>query len=151
MRFSPRGDHSLTASCRDALQALLAEGCPPVEPEARLLVHFYRHCLRLEAQENCRRLPLPLKSLLARYADLRPAVQAALRTYVVDRWKGFAAKGAGLPSDPFVERVSFAAGRASAPPPVESVFPAPESTHPGAPRQDWFERFLDAVRGLLFL
>lgn len=135
--------------CLATLQTLLSGGGAAMI-EQPLLENFYKHCARQPAV--CRRhlATVSLKTLLYHYACLRPEIQATLGKFVTDHWRIYAAE-TPLPkaapdasqTDP-APTVPISASTPVAPPTVDRL------TSP-AIRDDWFDRFLDGVRILLFL
>ena len=77
--------------CLATLQNLLA-GCGATTPEPLLLNHFYKHCARQPAVRHRQLASVSVKTLLYRYACLRPEIQAALNTFVADQWRIYTAE-----------------------------------------------------------
>jgi len=152
MTTPSRADHGLPPACLERLQALLTDSARTVALEASLLEAFYQHCARQPAAANRRRMPLPLKSLLYRYSFLRPTVQADLAGYLAEQWLRFVAEDSATASvDRRAEPESPPDRDRSPDPPPPAVSAAPHTHALPGPSRDWFERFLDGVRILLFL
>ena len=131
-----------------ALQDLLTEkGAANIAPPQ--LKDFYKHCTRQPAAWGRGQTPLPLKTLLYRHRHLRPDVRDALAAFVAHHWEGFAASAA--PADADAPAASPETPAAPSPIPVDDK-PTPDGeplTH-RLKSEDWFDRFLDLVRILLF-
>jgi hypothetical protein len=142
-----------------ALQDLLAQcGAATIEPPR--LVHFYKHCSRQPIRLNRVPIGVPLKTLLYRYPYLRAPLQECLVAFVAEHWGRFAPETVPPTPDPEMEIddndalpvpdvVTDERGAAPVPAPDES--PAAADAFAFNPvREDWFDRFLDFVRILLF-
>lgn len=126
------------------LQTLLeSSGTATIDPS--LLLRFYKHCVRQPVVFDQRLVPCPLKTLLYHHRFLRPEIQAALTDVIVSRWRIFSAETA-LPETAEVVSPSDPEPLIPAPepPPIVPRFASPDK------RDDWFDRFLDVVRILLF-
>lgn len=135
---------TMEAQCLATLQTFLdSSGTVTIEPP--LLKRFYKHCARQPAVFHQRLAPCSLKTLLYHYRFLRPEVQATLAEFIASHWRIFSAETV-LPET--VADVS--------PSDSEPVVPTPEPSpivqRLASPdkRDDWFDRFLDVVRILLF-
>ena len=135
--------------CLATLQRLLPD-CGATTLEPSLLNHFYKHCARQPALRRRQLASVTLKTLLYRYPSLRPEIQAALNTFVADQWRRYTAEtplpqaAPDVPQPDAAPTVPHAAPAPTAPPSDDS---------PALPaiREDWFDRFLNGVRMLLFL
>jgi len=135
--------------CLATLQRLLPD-CGAATLAPSLLHHFYKHCARQPALRHRQLASVSLKTLLYRYPCLRPEIQAALNTFVADQWRRYTAEtplpqaAPDAPQHDAAPTVTHAAPAPTAPPSDDpSVLPAM--------REDWFDRFLNGVRVLLFL
>ncbi|MBC2733923.1 MAG: hypothetical protein HF981_06150 [Desulfobacteraceae bacterium] len=135
--------------CLAILQRLLSD-CGAATLEPSLLNHFYKHCARQPALRHRQLASVSLKTLLYRYPRLRPEIQVALNTFVADQWRRYTTE-TPLP------QVAPDAPQTDAAPTVAHAAPAPTAPpsddRPALPamREDWFDRFLNGVRILLFL
>jgi hypothetical protein len=135
---------TMEPQCLATLQTLLTD-CGAAAIEQSLLEGFYKHCLRQPAAFHQRLASRSPKALLYHYRFLRPEIQKALKESITDHWQIFAAEVA-LP------------GVTDDPPQInpDPVFPVHEPSlianrfASQARRDDWFDRFLDGVRILLF-
>jgi hypothetical protein len=145
--------------CLATLQTLVqANGADSVE--ARLLEQFYRHCARQPMVLNRAPLGIAFQTLLYRYPFLQPSRREFLAAFVANHWRRFAPDAA--PPTPAPEAAIDANDAASdpgdeaeqhdaAPVPAADASPAAVDDFAFTPvRQDWFDRFLDFVRILLF-
>ena len=135
--------------CLATLQRLLS-GCGATTLEPSLLNHFYQHCARQPALRHRQLASVTFKTLLYRYPSLRPEIQAALNTFVADQWRRYTAETPLPPAAPDAPQTDAA-------PAVPHAAPAPTAP-PSDDRpalfvmpEDWFDRFLNGVRVLLFL
>jgi hypothetical protein len=131
-----------------ALQDLLAEkgGANLAPPH---LERFYNHCTRQPAAWGRGQTPLPLKTLLYHHRHLRPAVREALAAFVARHWEHFATNHA--PADEDAPAASPETPATPSALPVESrPFPDDDPMMPSPKSGDWFDRFLDLVRIILF-
>jgi len=135
--------------CLATLQNLLA-GCGATTPEPLLLNHFYKHCARQPALRHRQLASVSFKTLLYRYPCLRPEIQAALNTFVAHHWQIYTAETPLSQAAPDTFQTDAA-------PTVPDAVPAPAAPPSDDPpalpamREDWFDRFLNGVRMLLFL
>ena len=130
--------------CLTTLQSLPeSSGTATIDPP--LLRRFYTHCVRQPVVFDQRLAPCPLKTLLYQYRFLRPEVQVNLAEFIVSHWRIFSAEvqmpetAEDVPPtgpEPLIP--------APEPPPIVPRFTSPDK------RDDWFDRFLDVVRILLF-
>lgn len=145
--------------CLATLRTLVqANGADSVE--APLLAQFYRHCARQPMVLNRAPLGIAFQTLLYRYSSLQPSRQEFLAAFVADHWRRFAPEAA--PPTPAPEAAidandaapdpeDEADQRDAAPVPAADASPAAVEDFVFTPvRQDWFDRFLDFVRILLF-
>jgi hypothetical protein len=131
------------------LQSLITgTGAADLDPSR--LKPFYHHCERLPLIQDGKHVALPLKSLLLNYTHLRPEVKISLDNALHERWRVFAADTPPPPPNVAEDR--------PAPDPVPPPTPALNDAPPGDSRptarpvkEDWFDRFLNGVRCLLFL
>jgi len=145
--------------CLATLQTLVqASGAASVE--APLLEQFYRHCARQPMVLGRVPVGIAFKTLLYRHPFLQPSRQEFLAAFVADHWRRFAPEDAppapapkaaidasDTPPDPEDE----AGQRDADPVPAADASPAAVDDFAFTPvRQDWFDRFLDFVRILLF-
>lgn len=135
--------------CLATLQRLLSGfGAATLEPP--LLNDFYKHCARQPALRHRQLADVSLKTLLYRYACLRPEIQAALNAFAADQWRRYKAETSLPQAAPDIVQTDAA-------PTVPRSAPAPTAPPSEAPpalpamREDWFDRFLNGVRMLLFL
>jgi hypothetical protein len=132
------------------LQSLLtATGA--ADPEPFRLKPFYHHCARLPLAHDGKHVALPLKSLLLNYTHLRQDVKISLDNALHERWRVFAAE-TPLPLPSVAE--DRPAPDPGPPPPTPALNDAPsDDSRPTARpvKEDWFDRFLNGVRCLLFL
>jgi hypothetical protein len=131
-----------------ALPNLLAEKeAASIAPQR--LERFYKYCARQPAAWGPGQTPLPLKTLLYHHRHLRPDVREALAAFVARHWEGFAASLAAADGN-----APAAAAETPSPPAPPAVEDKPASLYllplhrPGS--EDWFDRFLNWVRILLF-
>lgn len=135
--------------CLATLHRLLS-GCGATTPEPSLLNHFYRHCARQPALHHRQLASVSFKTLLYRYPCLRPEIQAALNTFVAHHWQIYTAETP-------LSQAAPDTCQTDTPPTVPDAVPAPAAPpaddRPAFPviRDDWFDRFLNGVRMLLFL
>jgi hypothetical protein len=140
---------TMEQQCLATLQRLLPD-CGAATLEPSLLNHFYQRCARQPALRHRQLASVSLKTLLYRYPSLRPEIQVALNTFVADQWRRYTAETPLPQAAPDVPQ-SDAASTVPDAAPAPTV---PSSDHPPAlpaMREDWFDRFLNGVRVLLFL
>jgi hypothetical protein len=135
--------------CLATLQRLLS-GCGATTLEPSLLDHFYQHCARPPALRRRQLASVSFKTLLYRYPCLRPEIQVALNTFVADHWRTFTAETPLPQAAPDTPQTNTAPSVSdAAPTPVALSTP---DRPPSPPiHEDWFDRFLNGVRMLLFL
>ena len=135
--------------CLATLQGLLSD-CGATTLELSLLNQFYQHCARQPALRHRQLASVTLKTLLYRYPSLRPEIQAALNTFVADQWRRCTAEIALPQAAPDAPQANLApTAPHAAPAPAAPPSDAPPAL-PAMP-EDWFDRFLNGVRMLLFL
>lgn len=131
------------------LQSLMAgSGAADLEPSC--LKRFYTHCAGRPLVHDGRHLSLPLKTLLLNYSHLRAEVKIALDKALDARWRCFAAETPKSP--PGVAEERQVPDPVFSPPPAcggAASYVSPVNIRPR--REDWFDRFLNGVRSLLFL
>jgi hypothetical protein len=140
---------TMEQQCLATLQRFLSD-CGATTLEPSLLNHFYQHCARQPALRHRQLASVTLKTLLYRYPSLRPEIQAALNTFVADQWRRYTAETPLPQAAPDVPQSDAAPTVPDAAP----VPTAPPSDNPAAlpaMPEDWFDRFLNGVRMLLFL
>jgi hypothetical protein len=135
--------------CLATLQTLMSGG-GATTLEQSLLKHFYKHCARQPAVRHRQLASVSLKTLLYRYSNLRPEMQAALNKFVADQWQIY-------PAAPPAPQVAPDTSQIDAAPTVHDTAPtsvllSTPDRPPSPPiHEDWFDRFLSGVRVLLFL
>ena len=135
---------TMEEQCLATLQTLLAScGTATIDPPH--LERFYKHYARQPADSLQRLAPCPFKTLLYHYRFLRPEQQASLADFVAAHWPTFTAE-AVLP-DTAVDSPPTDLGPGI---PVPEPSPIVHRFASQAKRDDWFDRFLDVVRILLF-
>ena len=140
---------TMEQQCLATLQRLLPD-CGATTLEPSLLNHFYQHCARQPALRHRQLASVTLKTLLYRYPCLRPEIQAALNTFVADQWRIYTAETTlpqAAPDAPQPDAAPTVAHAAPAP----ATPPSDDPPALPAMREDWFDRFLNGVRVLLFL
>ena len=135
--------------CLATLQRLLPD-CGAATLEPSLLNHFYKHCTRQPALRHRQLASVTLKTLLYRYHSLRPEIQVALNTFVADQWRRYTAETPLPQAAPDVPQ-SDAAPTVPDAAPVPTAPPSEDRAALPAMPEDWFDRFLNGVRVLLFL
>jgi len=136
-------DSQLLAAMRSVVR-----GAEDLDPSH--LKRFYTHCARRTVVLEGRHILLPLKSLLLNYTYLRPEVKTSLDKALLERWRQFTAETP--PSSPRV--INDRPAPEPELPPMLAYNDAPPDDGRAAARpiqEDWFDRFLNAVRCLLFL
>ena len=135
--------------CLATLQRLLPD-CGAATLAPSLLHHFYKHCARQPALRHRQLASVTLKTMLYRYPSLRPEIQAALNRFVADQWRRYTAEtplpqaALDVPQPDAAPTVPHAA-------PAPTVPPSDDPPALPAMPEDWFDRFLNGVRVLLFL
>ena len=131
------------------LQSLMTgTGAADLDPPR--LKPFYQHCARLPLVHDGRHVALPLKSLLLNYTHLRPEVKISLDNALRERWHFFTAET----PPPLPNVAEDRPAPDPVPPPPSRLNDAPPGDSRPATRpvkEDWFDRFLNGVRCLLFL
>lgn len=135
--------------CLATLQRLLSD-CGAATLEPSLLNHFYKHCARQPALRTRQLASVSLKTLLYRYACLRPEIQAALNTFVADQWRIYTAENPALQVAPDISQIDATPTIPDAAPTPVALSTPDRPPSPPMP-EDWFDRFLNGVRMLLFL
>ena len=127
----------MDAQLLDALRSLMT-GTGETDLAPSRLEPFFVHCARRPLALGGRPVLLPLKALVLNQAHLRPEVKAALDKTLHEQWRRFTA---ATPPSSVV---------ASAPGP-EPALPDDDRPVSRTVEEDWFDRFLNGVRGLFFL
>jgi hypothetical protein len=140
---------TMNAQILATLQSLMT-GTGAAELEPSRLKPFYHQCARLPLLHDGKQVALPLRSLLQNYTHLRPEVKISLDKALHERWRRFTAETS--PSLPRVAEVRPVPEPVPPQSPVLNDAPPDDSRVSDLPvKEDWFDRFLNGVRGMLFL
>lgn len=123
----------------------LLEGSNAAPSDQGTLEHFLKHCARRRLMMNGRQVPLPLQTLLVRWPYLQSEVKIAAETFIQNQWQRMCPEVVAVP------QTEAQPASATQPEPLLSVNDASPGFAAPPAREDWFDRFLNGVRVLLFL
>ena len=134
----------MESEARAKLKSLL-EGSNPAISDQAILERFFKHCARRRLMLNRRQVPLTLQTLLVRWPHLRSEVKIAARAFIQAQWQRMCPEVVAVP------QTEAQPAPATQPEPLLSVNDASPGFAAPPAREDWFDRFLNGVRVLLFL